>query len=200
VGVDLVLVRGREAAPPVAQSHLDGTPTAVDSEGGTHEIDVAVVVEVPGRRGRGHPRRAEGGGRSEGAVAIAEQDAHAVAREIVDDGLGDNCQVELAVVVEVGDRQGHRASAGGGLHGRAEPAESVAQKHADGAVLVGRGQIEIAVIVEVAGSQVLWVRADGEIACPGEAGREAVFQGFDVQTDAAGHGKFSSHGSVCGNM
>src|SRR5262249_19207273 len=75
----------------------------------------------------------------------------------------------------------------GELSRGAESAQSVAQKHADGVVaVVGRCQVGLAVVVEVAGNHVLWVRADEEIARRGEAGREAVFQDFEVWQNRCG--------------
>src|SRR5256885_10762146 len=50
------------------------------------------------------------------------QDAHAAVPDVADGVLGDHRQVEFAVVVEVGDRQRHRADgANGGLQRGAEP-------------------------------------------------------------------------------
>ena len=72
--------------------------------------------------------------------------------------------------------------AGIGVDGGAEAARTVAEQHADGAGDgVGRGQVEMAVVVEVGRHHRLRIRADGEARGRAEAGREAVFQGFEVQ-------------------
>ena len=91
----------------------------------------------------------------------------------------------MAVVVEVGDREGSPVAAEGagvGVDGGAEAARTVAEQHADGiGAGVRRGKVEVAVVVEVGRHHRLGVRADGEARGRAEAGREAVFQEFEVR-------------------
>ena len=73
------------------------------------------------------------------------------------------------------------SDAGGEVARGAEPALAVTQQHADGAaVAVRRGQVEIAVVVEVGRRHGLGIRADGVTHAGHEAQQAAVFQGFEV--------------------
>src|SRR5262249_56797757 len=85
------------------------------------------------------------------------------------------------VAYEVADGNGLGPGAGGEVARGAEATPAVAEQHADGGVAgVRRGQVEMAVVVEVARGHGLGARADGVVATPDKAGREAVFQDFEV--------------------
>src|SRR5262249_27398965 len=83
------------------------------------EVERAVGVEVAhGDRLRARPvGQGDAGGRPEGAVAVAAHHAHVA-------GIGGR-DVELAVAVEVADRDGERVGSGGGVHRRLEGAVAV---------------------------------------------------------------------------
>src|SRR5262245_50818682 len=103
----------------------------------------------------------------------------------------------MAVVVEVGDREGQprqvrvavcvQVCADIGIDGGAEATRTVARQHTDGSpgVLnlvdqVERGHIEMAVAIEVARHHLIGARADGEARGGTEAGRDAVFQAYEA--------------------
>src|SRR5262249_6661346 len=144
-----------------------------------YEVTVTIVVEVP-RRHRHGQRTGYPGGRLEGAIAVAQPDVHAPGRgAVVEIDRHRRGQVQMAVVVEVGDREGRALEAvvgAGGVDGGAEATPTVAEQHADSVEAgAGRGQVESAVVVEVGCRYRPGNRADGEARDGAEAGREAVF-------------------------
>src|SRR5262249_22559868 len=147
---------GGEAAGAVAEEHGEVVRGVV----GDDQVGVAVAVHQAGAYPDGLGADGVGGGGLEGAVAVAERDGDvaAAAEELVGGG-----EVELAVGVEVGERDGDHAG-GGGVHGgvgeRGEGAIAVAVQDGDGGAgavgaEVGDGEVEHAVAVEVAGLELL---------------------------------------------
>src|SRR5262249_41787791 len=125
-----------------------------DAGGQGAQVELAVGVEVADRQGHRAGSGGDTGRRLECAVSTTEENAHIAV------GCGD---VHLAVGVEVANREGENAGPGGGVSSRLKRAVGVAQQHADdGAVIVGDGEVQPGVVVEVGGRDGLGVHA-GEI-------------------------------------
>src|SRR5439155_2065428 len=128
--------------------------------------ELAVAVEVAHGHGLRVRTDVDVGGGLEGAVAIAQQHAHVT-------GVGDR-QVELAVFVEVADREGLRVGAAGG-QGRLKRAVCVAQEYVHGAAVVDDGEVQPSVAVEV-GRQHSFGRQPNAVADRGKkTGQAAIF-------------------------
>src|SRR5262249_55988521 len=87
-------------------------------------------------------------------------------------------EVELAVGIEVADREGLPARAAGIL-GRLERAVRVAQHYANAGV--ARREVEPAIAVEISGYHGHRVRRDGVVDGRGKAKQAAVLQRFQAQ-------------------
>ena len=122
-----------EGAVALTQQHPDLKSVAVEKgDALDHQVELAVAVDVA--QGQGLRREVLAAGRKdqgprERAVAVAQQHA---------DGVGEllrRHQVELAVAVEVADRDRARGPADGQVDPGPEGAVAVAQQHAEGAWL-----------------------------------------------------------------
>src|SRR5262249_46891495 len=140
------------------------------------------LLKSPAATARGAPPRYKGW-RLEGAIAVAQPDVQSPECAVLVIAIHGRGQVQTAVVVEVGDREGRPlegvVGGAGRVNGGAKTTRTVAEQHADRVEAgVGRGQVEPAVVVKVGRHQRLGARADGEAHGGAEAGREAVFQAF----------------------
>ena len=70
---------------------------------GHHEVEIAVVVQVPDRQRRGLQAQGEVASRSERPVTVPAQDRYGCGPE-----SAHRHQVQLAVAVQIGGRHGHR--------------------------------------------------------------------------------------------
>ena len=169
---------GREAAVAVAQQHLDVPPwpsstSIIDVEVTTRSM-LPSALKSPAATGDGRTDADVDVERGlEGAIAVAQQDAR---RRPADR----DARSRLPSLLKSATASERGPMPAPEVRGGAEAAVAVAEQHADGAVVVvRRGQVEMAVVVEVGRHHRLGVRADGETRGRAEAEQAAVFQGFE---------------------
>jgi hypothetical protein len=125
---------------------------------GGHRVGLAVEVEVADRHRARVAARGDARSLREGAVAVAEQHAHVVRQEVA------HGEVEVGVAVQVGHRDAVRQRAGGVVDRRGEGAVVDAEQDRDvvlGPDVVGRDEVDGAVVVEVGRGDVVGVAAHG---------------------------------------
>ena len=165
-----------------------GAPAEPEGAIGGGDIGVAVSVEV------GYGKRTDGGGMSgrgagrwivgralESAVAVAVEDFEDLARGEVGDA-----DIEVAVAIEIGEREVIGQAAGDVCAAGAEGAVAIAE--ADGEAVcagVGDGEVEFAIAVEIGEGEVVRSAGTG-IAGDGLMERAVAIPGEEDQGSGAG--------------
>src|SRR5689334_6033440 len=108
------------------------------------EIQVAVVIEIPGGDRGWLPANAKSEGSMERAIAVAEQRRNGAGRQIRDSEIGN------AIRIEVGDGDGGRAKTYGNRRtgGGGKSAVAIGEKNAYSSV-VSVGDYEIGLVIPI---------------------------------------------------
>ena len=123
---------------------LSITETVFDMVVGTHEVEIAVAVEVPQRDASWHSPDRDGRGGREGTIAVVAQHRDAVAAIVA------GYEIDVAVAVEVTGFDFARAIPDRDGRAGRENAAAVAEQNGDVvADIVGEEKVEVAVTVEV---------------------------------------------------
>ncbi len=172
VAIEVFIVPCHKAPLPITHQHLN---VGIAPSGGVNrqmdQVHVAVFVDVTDLE---RDQRVPGeviDARLKSAVPCAQQDAdgvqYAIGRAVAGVGCG---EVEGAVLVEVPNHNGYGVHTGGEVIRCTEAAQTVAQQHAERAVVIRRGQVDPTVFIEVGRHNGLRICADTVML--GSIGRE----------------------------